>query len=196
MIRRSLFLLPLLLVSLAVLGQTPDSKPNYEQNFAPGGHLKLDLTAGDYTIRGTDAAKIRVFVTARDPEKIKDVKFTTASAGANGKLKISGPHNNIQYLVELPSRLDVTIRLSAGDLEVTGLEGSKDIEMHAGDLNLHVGHANDYSDVDLSVRFGDLNAGPWAVSKGGIARSFHQSRAGKYKLHAHVGAGDLNITGE
>src|SRR5690348_3635662 len=107
--------------ALAALGQTSDSKPNYEQNFAPGGHLKLDLTAGDYTIRGTDESKIRVFVTARDPDKLKDVKFTTATARSNGKLKISGPHNNIQYVVELPKRLDVTIRLSAGDLEVSGL---------------------------------------------------------------------------
>lgn len=173
-------------------GSPATATPNYEQDFVGGGHLKLELTAGDYTIRGTDAKKIRVFVTSKDPNKLKDVKFSTATAGSNGKLKISGPHNDIQYTVELPSRLDVTIRLSAGDLEVRGLDGSKDISMHAGDLNLHV-RPEDYADVDLSVRIGDLNAGPWSVSKGGFVRSFHQAQAGKYKLRAHVGAGDLNV---
>jgi hypothetical protein len=198
---RTLLCLALLLVAIAGFAQTTPAAssdktaattPNYEQQFAPGGHLTLELTAGGYTIRGTDANKIRVFVTAKDPNKIKEVKFSTATAGANGKLKISGPHNDIEYVVELPSRLDVTIRLSAGDLEVRGLSGSKDISMHAGDLNLYV-RPDDYANVDLSVNVGDLNAGPWAVSKGGFVRSFHQAQAGKYKLRAHVGAGDLNV---
>jgi len=189
--------LPLLILLTAVaVAQPPQEKANYEQDLAPGGHLKLELTAGDYTVRGTDASKIRVFVTAKDPAKIKDVTFSTATAGANGKLKIKGPHNEMSYVVEVPSHLDVTIRLSAGDLEVRGIDGSKDIEMHAGDLNVHLANPTDYGDIDLSVRVGDLNAGPWSVSKGGLVRSFHQANAGKYKLHAHVGAGDLNVVSD
>ena len=87
------------------------------------------------------------------------------------KLKISGPHNDIHYTVELPSRLDIIVRLSAGDLNVSGMVGSKDIELHAGDLNLHVGEPADYANVDLSVLVGDLNAGPWGA-KSGIGRAF------------------------
>ena len=197
--QRYLLLVVVLLVSVFALGQEsqPSSQPKYVQDFAGGGHLKLDLSAGDYAIRGVEGSKIRVFVTtSKNPERLKDVKFSTAVAGPNGKLKISGPHNDIQYTVELPSHLDLTVRLSAGDLELRGIEGNQDIEMHAGDLNLHVSRPEQYGNVDLSVRIGDLNAGPWSVAKGGFVRSFHQTQAGKYKLHAHVGAGDLNVTGE
>jgi hypothetical protein len=191
--RTAALCLVLLFAFVAVAQTDTAAKPQYQQEFASGGSLKLELTAGDYTVRGTPENRIRVFVTSKDPNKIKEVKFSTATAGSNGKLKVSGPHNDISYVIEIPARLDLTIRLSAGDLEVRGIEGSKDVEMHAGDLNLHVGKAADYANVDLSVRVGDLHAGPWSVSKGGFARSFHQANAGRYKLHAHVGAGDLNV---
>jgi hypothetical protein len=197
------FLLLMTVLAVAAVGWAADQpsgsqpgQPQYQQELAPGGHLKLELSAGGYTIRGTDAPRIRVFVTAKNPDKVKEVKFSTAMAGSNGKLKITGPHNDIDYVVELPSRLDLTVRLSAGDLEVRGIEGAKDIEMHAGDLNLYVTRAEDYSDIDLSVKVGDLNAGPWSVSKGGFVRSFHKTNPGKYKLHAHVGAGDLNVVSD
>jgi hypothetical protein len=196
---RTVWLVSLLLLSLFTLGEEtqPSSQPKYEQDFAAGGHLKLELSAGDYDIRGVEGSKIRVFVSCtKNPDKVKEVKFSTAVAGSNGKLKITGPHNDIQYTVEVPARLDLTVRLSAGDVELRGVEGNTDVEMHAGDLNLHVKRPEDYAKVDLSVNIGDLNAGPWAVSKGGFVRSFHQSQTGKYKLHAHVGAGDLNVSGE
>ena len=188
-------ILSVLLLSLFAIGQQAPSagRPNYEQDFHPGGNLKLELSAADYTIRGAQDAKIRVFVEASDPDKVKQVKFSTATAGANGKLKIIGPHNNIHYTIEVPSQVDLTVRLSAGDLNVSGIEGSKDIQMHAGDLNLHIARPEDYRDVNLSVTVGDLNAGPWSTSKSGFVRSYHQASAGKYKMHVHIGAGDLNV---
>lgn len=184
-----------LLLSLFAIAQQPPpaGRPNYEQDFQSGGTLKLELSAADYTIRGGQDAKIRVYVEASDPDKVKQVKFSTATAGSNGKLKIIGPHNNIHYTIEVPSRLDLTVRLSAGDLNMSGIEGSKDISMHAGDLNLRIANPEDYRDVDLSVTVGDLNAGPWSTAKSGFVRSYHQANAGKYKMHVHVGAGDLNV---
>ena len=193
---RRICLVLLLFSAFALAEDHPAGPPKYEQDFKAGGNLKLELSAADYTIRGTQDAKIRVWVTAKDPDKVKDVKFSTATAGGNGKLKITGPHNDIQYTIELPSRLDLTVRLYAGDLNLAGIEGSKDIEIHAGDLNLNVGNPQDYRDVDLSVLVGDLNAGPFAVNKSGIGRKYHQTSSGRYKLHAHVGAGDLNVLGE
>jgi len=81
--------------------------------------------------------------------------------------------------------------MPAGDLEVDGLTGDKDVEIHAGDMILGVGKADDYGHVDASVNAGDLDAQPFGVSKGGLFRSFDKHGGGKYRLHAHVGAGDL-----
>lgn len=70
--------------------------------------------------------------------------------------------------------------------------GDKDVELHAGDLNLEVGQPGDYSHVDGSIRVGDLNAPAFGINKGGPFGSFTKGNpGGKYRLHAHVGAGDL-----
>jgi len=47
--------------------------------------------------------------------------------------------------------------------------------------------------VDASVNAGDVEASPFGESHGGLFRSFKKSGSGKYKLHAHVGAGDLTL---
>jgi hypothetical protein len=40
---------------------------------------------------------------------------------------------------------------------------------------------------------GELSAQPFNVDKGGLFRSFKMQGAGVYKVHAHVGAGDLTL---
>jgi len=47
--------------------------------------------------------------------------------------------------------------------------------------------------VDASVNSGELNAAAFNVEKGGLFRSFSQSGPGKYRMHAHVGAGELDL---
>jgi hypothetical protein len=69
---------------------------------------------------------------------------------------------------------------------------NKDVELSAGDLNIAVGNAADYSHVDASVMSGDLEAAPFK-SHGGLFRSFEKSGSGRYRLHTHVGAGDLTL---
>jgi hypothetical protein len=80
-----------------------------------------------------------------------------------------------------------------GDLTVEGVSGDKDVELHAGDLNIEVGDANDYRRVDASVNAGDISAGPFGEARDGLFRSFQKTGDGRYKLHAHLGAGDLTL---
>jgi hypothetical protein len=83
--------------------------------------------------------------------------------------------------------------MSAGQLELTDITGDKDLELHAGELIVGVGNPADYSHVEASVTTGDINAAPFGEDHGGLFRSFQKSGNGKYKLHAHVGAGDLTL---
>jgi hypothetical protein len=45
--------------------------------------------------------------------------------------------------------------------------------------------------MDLSVRFGDISGTQFGDPKGWIGNSLQKDGNGKYKLHAHVMAGDL-----
>jgi hypothetical protein len=46
---------------------------------------------------------------------------------------------------------------------------------------------------DAPVMSGDLETAPFGESHGGLFRSFEKSGSGRYKLHAHVRAGDLTL---
>jgi DUF4097 and DUF4098 domain-containing protein YvlB len=120
------------------------------------------------------------------------VKLTTNGNSADLRVE-NTPHDNFHATIEVPALTDLRIRLTAGDLRVSGIKGDKDIEAHAGDLNISVGSSSDWGDVDASVTAGDINASPFRASKGGLFRSLRWQGPGKYKLHAHLMAGDINL---
>jgi hypothetical protein len=93
----------------------------------------------------------------------------------------------------MPRITDLYARIPYGEVHVEGVEGNKDISIHAGDLTVSVGKSSDYGHVDASVMSGELDGEPFGESHGGLFRSFHKAGSGKYRLHAHVGAGQLTL---
>ena len=73
------------------------------------------------------------------------------------------------------------------------VEGNKDIEIHAGNLELNALRPQDYARADFSVRIGDVYAPLFRTVKSGFWRSFKTVGPGKYRLHAHVDVGDLTL---
>ena len=202
--KRSLLVLYLifLLLSMAVADQTAGKaiivqetgKESFEADFPSGGQLRMHIRSGELRVIGSDENKIRVNYSGKNAGKLSDVKVSLKAVGSNGELHVSGgPHNEFRIEIQVPKNSGLYLRMPAGDLEVDGLIGDKDVELHAGDMTLGVGNAEDYARVDASVNAGDLDADPFGVSKGGLFRSFDQHRNGKYRLHAHVGAGDLTL---
>lgn len=164
-----------------------------EAKLQPGGKLRMDLKSADVEITGSDAAVIRVSCEMKNDSRAKEVVITFSGAGSFGDLRIhGGPSNDLHFRIEVPKNLNLFIRMPAGDLRLSGVTGDKDIEMHAGDLTISVGDPAEYRHADASVYAGDLNAGAFGATKGGLFRSFDKDNAsGKYRLHAHLGAGDL-----
>src|SRR5262249_41748705 len=114
--------------------------------------------------------------------------------GDRTEVKVSDcPRNNFTIKIELPKSSALYVRMFAGDLSVRDIVGDKDVELHFGQLSLEVGKAEDYRRVSASVNSGALEATAFNVSKGGLFRSFNQTGSGKYLLHAHVGAGELDL---
>ncbi|HEY6929512.1 MAG TPA: hypothetical protein VJA66_07540, partial [Thermoanaerobaculia bacterium] len=71
--------------------------------------------------------------------------------------------------------------------------GNKDVELNAGDLTVAVHGPDNYAHVDASVYSGEVDAAAFGEEHGGLFRSFHREGAGPYRLHAHVGAGQLTL---
>ena len=199
--RRSIFIALMSLAFLAPMGLS-DSELRVKDiqnhpfavDFPAGSKLRLHLRSGEFRIVGHKDNKIAVHLAGRNADHARELTVQFRRWGNDADLRISGgPKNDLTVTVEIPTSAMLFIRMPAGDLSVEGVSGSKDIELHAGDLNISVGDAADYGHVDASVLSGDLEAPPFHESHGGLFRSFEKHGAGKYTLHAHVGAGDLTL---
>lgn len=166
----------------------------FQVEYPAGSQLSLHLRSGDIRVIGSNDNKVSVRVDAEDMEKAREVKVVFERFDSSAELRVSGgPRDNLQITVEVPKATGLFVRMPAGQLEISDVTGDKDVQLHFGELIVHVGSPADYSHVDASVTTGGLEAAPFHEDHGGLFRSFHKSGNGKYRLHAHVGAGDLNL---
>ena len=169
-------------------------KERFEVNFPSGGALRMKVRGGGVKISGGDENKILVRYEGDNAGQFKNVKVSLQTTGTRGALEISGgPRNEFRIVIQIPRKTAIEVRVPGGDLNVEGIEGDKDVELTAGNLTLRAGNPQEYGPVDASVYAGGLSAGPFADSQGGLFNSFKHQGPGRYRLHAHVGAGDLTL---
>jgi hypothetical protein len=183
-----------LLASLATLNASSNERV-VQQSFASGGTVRLHLEAGGYTIRAGSSDNIVVTYSANS-ENLSRVKVEIKPMASHVDVDVyvrNTPHNNFNATIEVPRRTNLWARLSAGELSVEDVEGDKDLELWAGQINVDVPHPDAYGHRDASVLAGSLEAGAFNISKGGLFRSFRQEGAGKYRFHAHVTSGEIDV---
>ena len=165
-------------------------KSPVEARFASGGRIRMDLCSSGIEIVGTDDSQVRV---SYHPER-DSVRVRLQISRDHADLRLTGcPHNNFQARIEIPKSSALYVRMLAGQLDVRDVTGDKDVELSFGQLDLDVGRTEQYGHVDASVNSGQIEASAFDVSKGGLFRSFDQRGPGKYRLHAHVGAGQVDL---
>src|SRR5579872_5475156 len=161
-----------------------------EAKFAPSGKVRMDLCPGGVKLVGVDEPAVRV---SFEPER-ESVHVRLDIRGDRADLRMTGcPHNNFRVRIEVPKSSSLYVRMFAGQLDVNDITGDKDLEVTFGQLNIDAGKAETYASVDASVNSGQIDANEFNVHKGGLFRSFDQRGSGKYKLHAHVAAGQIEI---
>jgi hypothetical protein len=193
MIKHSFVAWGLLMVSTVVLAQQARPEATAQQKFAAGGSIHLHLESGGYTIAPTDAAEIVVTYHARTDEQLKRVKVRIKAADSRADVYVLDTPNGFTATIEVPRRSHLWARLTAGELVVGVVEGDKDLELNAGRLAVDIPKPEDYGSRDASVTSGSIEATAFEVSKGGLFRSFHQHGSGRYRLHAHVIAGEIDL---
>jgi len=159
-----------------------------------GGELRVHVRSGETRIVGSDGDRMTVRYEGRNAFRSNEVKVSLARSGRTGYLTVKGgPKNGLCIILEIPRQTNLYVRMPFGDLSIASVIGDKDIAVHAGDMTVEVGEASQYSRVDASVYAGDLDARGFGVDKGGLFRSFETVGQGRYRLHAHLGAGQLTL---
>jgi hypothetical protein len=166
-----------------------------DAEFPSGGQLQMHIRSAEIRIVGSEENKVTVSVSGKKGVNSDDIKARFQRTGDFGELRVTGGPNDggVTITVRVPRNSSLKVRIFAGDVEVRDIEGDKNIELGAGDLTIGVGDAANYSRVEASVTTGEIEAAPFGESRGGLFRSFEKSGSGKYKLIAHVGAGDLTL---
>jgi hypothetical protein len=190
----SIFLLPMPGLALSDIAVDDLAHHPIALDFPSGGQLDLRIRSGEIHIVGSDQDKIVVRAEGRRGSDSTDISARFEGSDHFGKLYVhGGPSNEVTITVQIPRNSNLSVRIMAGDVEVKDITGNKDVKLGAGDLTVGVGNAADYSHVEASVTTGSIEANPFGESRGGLFRSFEKFGSGKYKLVAHVGAGDLTL---
>ena len=177
------------LLAVATLGKAHTA---VEREFVSGGTVRLNLEAGDYTVLASKDDRIRV--TVDDAPRGADVQVDVDVQGSQATVSTDTPWNEGPKIrIELPRRTNIVLDLSAGELAINGIEGSKDVSARAGEVSIGVGPREQYRYVTASVRIGELKAHAFNVSKDGFFRSFEWTGDGQYDLRAHLTVGELNL---
>jgi hypothetical protein len=167
-------------------------KSPIEAKFSSLGQIRMEICSSGVNVVGKDQTSINVSYSSKRDDG--DVRVHLRVDGSRAELQISRcPNNDFQVIIEVPKRTDLFIRIPAGQLDVDHIAGNKDLEIHAGQINVELGQTDDYRKVDASVYTGEVDAPPYQVSKGGLFRSFERKGPGEYRLHVHVAAGQINL---
>jgi hypothetical protein len=165
-----------------------------ETDFPSGGKLELHIRSAEIHITGSDEDKVVVRAGGKLGGDSTDIHARFEHFDRSGKLNVEGgPNNEVSITVQVPKHSDLAVHIFAGDVEIKDIKGNKNVDLNAGNLTIDVGDAADYFHVDASVTTGNIAAAPFGESRGGLFRSFEKSGNGKYKLVAHVGAGNLTL---
>lgn len=157
-------------------------------------NVRLHLHDGDFRIVGADSSEITIHADGKNRALAREMQVRLQRKGDSLDITfLHVPKNEFQVTILVPRETNLFARMRAGDLSVDGVAGDKDLELLAGDLSIQVPDADDYGPVDLSVRFGDVSACQFGSPKGSIGNSLKRDGNGRYRLHAHVFAGDLML---
>jgi hypothetical protein len=191
-------LLVLALIPVAVAQSKVEVKDlsNHPFNveFPSNGSLRMHLQSGDFQVKGSDGNRIAVRMQGKNAGLAKNLTVRLKQSDHDADLRVfGGPRNELQMTIEIPKSTNLYVRMRGGDLKVLGVVGDKDVKLIGGDLTIETGDPQSYALVDASVRFGDVYADAFGDAKGWMGGTLRKEGSGKYKLRAHVFAGDLTL---
>jgi hypothetical protein len=165
-----------------------------QSDMPPITTVRLHLRDGDYRIVASDSDDITIRSDGKNRDGASKVRVLLKRTGDSLDVTLKNvPKKECQITIVVPRETNLYARMRAGDLSVDGVAGDKDLELLAGDITIQGADAADYGPVDLSVKFGDVHGDQFGNPRGTVGNSLRHDGSGKYRLHAHVFAGDLTL---
>ena len=186
------------LASALLQGQAPTELRGLKRDWvdmgqAAGRTLHLDLSAGGIRIRPSEDDHVKVRYTGARDQDLSAVRVQF-QPGQEPELCVHHtPKEDFEMEIQVPRAVGLVLRMTAGELDIQGVEGDKDLRLHAGQITVRVGDPLAYGDIQASVWAGEVNPGPFGEAKEGLFRSFERQGPGHYQLRAKLKAGEIRF---
>lgn len=179
----ALFLVPALMVS------AQSASHNVTAPVPSGQIVALDLEAGEYDVVPSDKAQVSVTWERGDRVKVQ-------AEPRDGGLRVrvgNTPHQDFLARIEVPKVCTLKIRLTAGELRIGAIEGSKDIRNRAGEVHLDIPDPKAYGEVYASSWAGEIQAPAFGGGDEGVFNGFRYHGSGPHQLRVKVMAGEIHL---
>jgi len=195
MVQRVVLFLLVVAMACAASNNKYSSTSDKSWDLPANAKLEIHVTNADVHVNPGKEPKVAVHVLARSSVRNFVVHSSFEMRGSTGVLRITQPPRGGDVTVEVtvPSGTDLTLRGSAGDIDVNLPGGSKDIETSAGDVMLTIGNSKQYSTIDASTRAGDITAPECAKVTQKSDNSLQCEGEGKDLIRVHTKAGDVTL---
>src|SRR5579859_3912218 len=115
--------------------------PHFEAQLPAGARIALHIRSGNVRIVGSDDGKLTVNISGKNKDNIDDLRYRFTRSASSAELRVSGgPRNDLDIEIRIPRNSELFARIPAGDVTIENVTGSKDVELHAGDLTISVGN--------------------------------------------------------
>jgi hypothetical protein len=155
-----------------------------------GDTVDLDLSVGNYRVTASPDDQIRV--TPRTKTDQVSTRITVNLLGTRASVRVIGPKDGFDADIQLPGRVSVVVELAGGSLQLSGVEGSKDVAANTASIEIAVGDRKHYRRVTASVQSGELTASAFDGSARG-ARSFQWTGQGAHDLRVRLAKGRITL---
>jgi len=155
-----------------------------------GDAVHLELSVGTYRVTASPDNRIRV--TPRTKTDQVSTRITVNLLGTRATVRVVGPKDGFDADIQLPARVSVGVVLAGGSLQLSGVEGSKDIAANTGDIEIVVGDRAHYRRVTASVQSGELTVSAFDESARGV-RSFQWTGKGAHDLRVRLDKGRVTL---
>jgi hypothetical protein len=167
--------------------------PKIDKACPAGANVTMDLSAGEYIIKGSPDSKLRVWWVTRDPADASKVDANADVSGNEARLAVSGPKEGFLVTIEIPRASNPSVSLSAGKLTLEEVEGNVDVSAWAGEMNIGVADPANYYSAYASVTAGEIQAPPFGTKTGGVFRSMSWEGKGKHSVRVRLTAGKISL---
>ncbi|HEX8814728.1 MAG TPA: hypothetical protein VF753_04430 [Terriglobales bacterium] len=192
---RRLAVLLLLLVPFCRANNQYSETREVAWDFSAGGRIELHLRYGDLKVLPSQGnhISIRYKMQSDHADFISKVSTRFEISPSSALLRIDAPRNgSVDVELEVPERSNLLLRVTAGDAVVGPIEGDKNIETYAGDIRIDLPEHFSAGAIDVKTHAGEVTA-PWGKPNGWIGGSLRYDGGGKYNVHAHTFAGDIEL---